>query len=269
MSQYKYFAKVYDRMMDNIPYEGWRQYLLQIMYRFRVKPGAAVTEIGCGTGIMTRLLREDGFRMTGVDLSEEMLEIAKEKEHVAATVEKGQIKSAAEKNQTEAFLDEDAINYLHMDMRELVLPEKQDVIFGICDSMNYLLSVDDLAKCFKAVRDNLKDGGIIIFDLKTDYFYRYMLADRTFSEKMKGFSYVWKNRYDEETKIHTYLLYIRHKDGKKIVEEKEIHRQRAFSAEEIKEAALQAGFKKAAVFGEGSFDKPRIDSERIFICLRK
>ncbi len=34
MSEYQYFATVYDRMMDNIPYEEWEQYILQLLFRY-------------------------------------------------------------------------------------------------------------------------------------------------------------------------------------------------------------------------------------------
>lgn len=70
MSQYKYFATVYDRMMDNVPYEEWKQYILQLLFKYGVKPCAKIAELGCGTGMMTRLLSDDGFHMTGIDLSE-------------------------------------------------------------------------------------------------------------------------------------------------------------------------------------------------------
>jgi len=38
MEQYTYFAKFYDRMMENIPYEAWEQYLLMIMFRYGAEP---------------------------------------------------------------------------------------------------------------------------------------------------------------------------------------------------------------------------------------
>lgn len=80
---YTYFAKLYDTMMDDIPYDEWEQYLLQLLYHFNVAPDASIAELGCGTGNMTRRLSEDGFHMTGIDLSEDMLSIAKIKQEVS------------------------------------------------------------------------------------------------------------------------------------------------------------------------------------------
>ena len=243
MSSYNYFAKVYDRMMDNIPYDEWEQYILQLLYRNHVSPDACMTEIGCGTGIMTGLLKDEGFSMTGIDLSEEMLEVAKTKR--------------------------DDIEYLHMDMREFHLSEKQDVIISICDSMNYLLTNDDLYRTLKSVRDNLKEGGLLIFDLKTQHFFETELDGETFKEDLKDFSYVWKNKYDKEKCIHYYQLFFKYRSSEGVKHETEVHRQRVFFANDIKEAAQKAGFKKSNVYDEFTFDKPRKNSDRIYIIMRK
>ena len=77
MKAYSVFAHIYDKMMDNIPYEEWKDYLLMLMYRYGVSPSASVAEIGCGTGTMTGLLAEEGFDVMGLDLSSDMLEEAR------------------------------------------------------------------------------------------------------------------------------------------------------------------------------------------------
>ena len=252
MSQYKYFASVYDRMMDNIPYESWKQYLLELFYRYNVSPGAAITELGCGTGRMTRLLSEDGFDMTGIDLSEEMLEIAR--------------KNGASKavNNTQKYELKSGIKYLHQDMRELSLPDKQDAIISICDSMNYLLFVDDLYKTMSAVKSNLKPDGVFIFDLKTEYFFVNELDGEIFSEDMGDFAYIWRNQYSKVDHVHRYYLEF-FVDGKVI---REMHKQRAFSAQDIKSAAVKAGFSNAHAYDAFTFEKPRKKSARIYIVMK-
>ncbi len=239
MSEYQYFATVYDRMMDNIPYEEWEQYILQLLFRYEVKPCASIAELGCGTGVMTRLLARDGFLMTGIDLSKEMLQVA-------------------------GMHDSSDIKYIQQDMRELNLPEKQDVIISICDSMNYLLTDDDIYKTMYAVKNNLAPGGIFIFDLKTEYFFENVLDGTTYKEDMGDFSYIWRNQYNKNEHIHKYYLKF-NSDGRVI---RERHRQRAFSAGDIKTAAIRAGFKKAVAYNAFTFAKPKRKSERIYIILR-
>ncbi|MBR1598532.1 MAG: class I SAM-dependent methyltransferase [Lachnospiraceae bacterium] len=242
--QYQYFATVYDRMMDNIPYEEWKQYILWLFYKYGVSPCADITELGCGTGIMTRLLAKDGFNMTGIDISEEMLKVAK-----ANT----------------------AYNIIYKlgDMCNFSLEHKQDAIISICDSMNYLITVEDFTKACICAYYSLLDKGVFIFDLKTEYFFENELDGKTFSENMGDFSYVWKNKYDHVNRIHQYhLLFDFVADGRH-EHKKELHRQRCYHASEIKEAAITAGFAHGAVYDAFTFDKPRKRSERIYVVLQK
>ena len=267
MAEYKFFAKVYDRMMDNIPYEEWEQYILQLFYRYGVSPCSKITELGCGTGVMTRLLADDGFFMTGIDLSEEMLEVARKKDANNRSLQALR-KSNHMDEQTE---DEktSGIVYVNSDMRNFHVEDKQDAVVSICDSMNYLLTEEALYETMASVHHNLKENGVFIFDLKTEYFFRKELDGERFKENMGDFSYVWKNRYDENKHIHEYRLLFERIEFGKVVKETEVHRQRTFSAGDIKEAALNAGFRHGAAYDAFTFEKPKKRSERIYIVLKK
>ena len=77
MEAYTEFATVYDTFMDNVPYEAWEKYLVDILKAEGINDGLLL-ELGCGTGRMTRLLAAEGYDMIGVDNSEEMLSVARE-----------------------------------------------------------------------------------------------------------------------------------------------------------------------------------------------
>ena len=79
MEAYTGFASVYDLFMDNIPYRAWCDYVTSLLKEYGVEDGL-VLDLGCGTGKLTRLLAGEGYDMIGVDLSEEMLEVALEHE---------------------------------------------------------------------------------------------------------------------------------------------------------------------------------------------
>ena len=72
MEAYTEFAQVYDRFMDNVPYEAWCEGISKILTEHGISEGL-VLDLGCGTGTMTELLAEAGYDMIGVDNSEEML----------------------------------------------------------------------------------------------------------------------------------------------------------------------------------------------------
>ena len=78
MGSYENFARVYDELMDNVPYEEWAQFILNLLQDRKITEGL-VLELGCGTGKLMTLLGKAGFDMIGVDNSVEMLQIAREK----------------------------------------------------------------------------------------------------------------------------------------------------------------------------------------------
>ena len=114
MEAYTEFAQVYDRFMDNVPYEAWCEGISKILTEHGISEGL-VLDLGCGTGTMTRLLRQKGYDMIGVDASAEMLEIARNH-------------------------PDEGILYLQPHMREFELyTVTVAAVVCVCDSLNYLL----------------------------------------------------------------------------------------------------------------------------------
>ena len=84
---YTDFARVYDELMDNTPYEMWCNRLDQLIASYGVSRPTRdaegildsernlVVDLGCGTGTLTELLYQKGYDCIGVDNSEEMLGI--------------------------------------------------------------------------------------------------------------------------------------------------------------------------------------------------
>ena len=138
MAVYLGFAEVYDKFMDNVPYDEWTDYLTGLLKEYGVE-GGLVAELGCGTGNVTGRLKAAGYDMIGIDNSPEMLQIAAEK-------------------------DSDIL-YLCQDMREIELYGTVSAFVCICDGMNYILEKADLVKVFKLVNNYLDTNGIFIFDM--------------------------------------------------------------------------------------------------------
>lgn len=97
-----------------------------------------ILELGCGTGELARLFCQEGFDYTGLDLSGQMLSLAK-------------IKA------------KDGV-FLKGDMRNFQLGEPVEGIIMAGRTISYLLSNEDLKKTFTTVHRNLKNGGIFCFD---------------------------------------------------------------------------------------------------------
>ena len=76
MESYRDFARVYDEFMDQTPYDEWLLNILNIFKEYKIDKDAQVLDLGCGTGKMARKLAREGYQVTAVDNSMDMLEIA-------------------------------------------------------------------------------------------------------------------------------------------------------------------------------------------------
>ncbi|MBO6164243.1 MAG: methyltransferase domain-containing protein, partial [Lachnospiraceae bacterium] len=141
---YTGFAEVYDRFMENVPYDDWEAWIASRL-ESEGYAGQLVLELGCGTGIMTERLAARGYDMIGVDLSEDMLAEAMEKRSLSGH----------------------NILYLQQDMREFELYGTVAAVVCICDSLNYITARRDLAQVFRLVNNYLDPGGLFLFDFNT------------------------------------------------------------------------------------------------------
>ena len=156
MGSYENFARVYDELMDNVPYEEWAQFILNLLQDRKITEGL-VLELGCGTGKLMTLLGKAGFDMIGVDNSVEMLQIAREKT-------------------SQDFL------YLLQDMREFELYGTVKAVISVCDSVNYITKKEELRKVFQLVNNYLDPEGLFIFDFNTEYKYRELIGETVIAE---------------------------------------------------------------------------------------
>ena len=72
---------------NEYPFAGYKDVLNTIYNIVHRKEKAKVLDIGFGTGVLTKKLYDDGYEIYGIDFSERMLEIAKEKMPLAKLVQ--------------------------------------------------------------------------------------------------------------------------------------------------------------------------------------
>ena len=130
----KSFASIYDEVMDNVPYDLWYKYLIDLLDYYDKKPNKVI-DLACGTGNMTfRFAENKNWELSGVDISQDMLEVARAK--------------AKEKNIN--------IDFYNDDLRTFSPDDKYDLAFSLFDSLNYILKYDDLKKVFQKTYNLLK-----------------------------------------------------------------------------------------------------------------
>ncbi len=248
MDSYTGFAKVYDLFMEDVPYKEWSRWIAEMLRAHGIEDGL-VLDLACGTGVMTELLAEAGYDMIGIDQSEEMLERALDRKEQSGH----------------------DILYLCQDMKEFELYGTVRAIVSVCDSMNYVLEEEAFLDILTAAAENYLDyGGLFLFDLNTEYKYRMLLGEQTIAENREEGSFIWENSYDEEEKINEYelTLFIREDSGYYRKYE-EVHYQRAYPLDTVKELVARSGLKLLQVCDGYTGEPVREDSERICVVCRR
>ena len=269
---YRSVASGYEEFMDGTDYQKTADQIQDMITRFGVsKPsqkrtGASeakdvllaaeknlVVDLGCGTGKLTEILADRGYDVMGIDLSEEMLGMALERRD-----------SLRHKTL-----------YLCQDMREFELYGTAGTFVSVGDSVNYLLTDEDMARLFERVNTFLFPGGIFVFDFKTLHLYRDVIGDSTIAEDREDCSFILENWYDDEARINEYdlSLFIREnrmgEDDNLFRKYQEIHRQRGYTLEEMKRFAQAAGMTWITEMDSDTMGPVGEESERILCVVRE
>ncbi|MBN2928545.1 MAG: class I SAM-dependent methyltransferase [Eubacterium sp.] len=244
MGSYENFARVYDELMDNVPYEEWAQFILNLLQDRKITEGL-VLELGCGTGKLMSLLGKAGFDMIGVDNSVEMLQIAREKT-------------------SQDFL------YLLQDMREFELYGTVKAVISVCDSVNYITKKEELRKVFQLVNNYLDPEGLFIFDFNTEYKYRELIGETVIAEDREDVSFIWFNEYDEESHLNDIDLKVFVQEEGDIYRKfQEEHIQRGYTLDEIKQLLEESGLIFLEAYEEYTTQAPQPDSGRIVVVAQE
>lgn len=242
------FAPYYDRFMRRyVNYPAWVRYVQQLFRHYHRQPHT-ILDLACGTGIPTMLLAQRGYRIYGVDGSEAMLNILRQKLE----------------NKQEA----DVIPVLG-DIRDFQIPEPADAAICLYDSINYLLTEEDLIRCFRAVQRNLKPDGIFLFDVNTVFGLATSWGDRTTVREVEDIYTIWTTTYDPGTRISTLHLTFYVTEDDRLVRYDEIHKERGYHLEELDSCLAAAGFARNDYYAHGSLHKPNATTTRVMIAARQ
>ena len=254
MKAYSGFAGVYDAFMEDIPYDLWLQHTLELLEQREISAAesGAIIELGCGTGNFTQRLAEQGFHVLGIDLAKDMLAEAERKHQKLPAAVAGRME------------------YRCQDMTDFQVDLQAAAVVSVCDSMNYLVSGEQLYQAFCSAYAALKEQGAFVFDMKTAFFYGELLGENTFAETRPDCAYIWENFYDEEECTNEYDLIIFVKNETGTYERfEETHIQRAYEQEYIEALLARAGFQHIAAVDADSMGAVEAESERVYYVCTK
>lgn len=211
---YKDLANIYDLIHQNRDYKRELNFLKKLFDKHDVKK---VLDIGCGTGTHMKLLEKEGYRCTGIDINQEMLEIAEEK------------------------VEGDLIQ---ADMKDFDLGTNYDAVISMYASFNHLTKLKEVKKALSRFKKHLNKPGIILLDLHNS---------KGEGEKSEDFGRIkrkMKWEYDPKNQIEKTKV-IFNVDGEKI---EDSHTMRIYSVEEISKILKGKGFSEVKVYGDYGFE---------------
>lgn len=247
MRTYENFARVYDELMDDVPYEAWADFLKEILEEQKI-PGGLMLELGCGTGKMMALMAEKGYDMIGVDNSLDMLQIARER-----TQDK-----------------EGSFLYLWQDMRSFELYGTVEAIISICDSVNYVTREEDLVEVFRLVNNYPEPEGLFIFDFNTEYKYKEIIGEQVIAEDREDVSFIWYNEYDEEEHLNYIDLRVFVQEEEDLFRKfQEEHVQKGYTLNQMKRLLEAGGLEYVEAFDGYGKQPAHEKSQRIVLVARE
>lgn len=239
---FQQIAPYYDELMSGVPYRMWVGYYLLLLSTKSQHP-KTLLELGCGTGTLCELLHDEGFKVTGLDVSEPMILKATEK--------------AKESNRKIAYSVQNASSFR--------FTKKFDGIFSFFDSLNNILEPNELQQAFATAFKHLNRGGTFAFDLNTSYAFEKKMFDQQSKRKDASLHYKWTGHWDKESRVITVTMQFWYK-GKEFTE---VHHQHAYEPDEVLTMLSNAGFTGINAYNSYGLDPPRANSDRVhYIALK-
>ena len=245
MDAYHALAASYDRLTNDVDYEATVAFYEEILRREGLTP-RTVVDLACGTGSVTEILARKGYRVTGVDMSEEML---------------------TEASMKTMDMEEPPVYSCQL-LQELRLPRGVDMAVCALDSLDYILDPVDCKEAIRRAYRGLNPGGIFIFDVNTPEKLRAM-DGQVFLDEDDDVYCVWRGEFDVETNICSYGMDLFQRHGNVWERSFEEHREYAYSQEQLTDFLKDAGFTHIEVYADRLFEAPREGEQRIYFKARK
>lgn len=251
MNVFNKYSEYYDLLYRDKDYQTEVDYVDQLIKK--INPEAkTILDLGCGTGIHAYLLAKKGYMITGVDFSEEMINLANEKK-------RSDYKSC-----------ENSLTFYHADIRDIKLEQKFDVVISLFHVISYINENEDLKKVFSNIKNSLLPNGVFICDF---WYGPGVLSDPPAIRIKRLKNQNLRVTRVAEPEVHSnrnvvdvnYTLFIEDKAEKKMFEFKEKHSMRYFFEPEFRILLDWHGFNE--IFFYEWLKRERADLTSWNVCL--
>lgn len=247
-SNFLRYSRYYDLFYRDKNYQAETDWVASQLRPY-VPAGAQLLELGCGTGGHAEPFCRQGYRVTGIDRSADMIEQAKGKGITGFATQMADITSFS-------------------------LPQQFDAAYSLFHVISYLATNAALASCFKATYDHLKPGGIFCFDCWYGPAVMHELPGTRVKKLYDGDLELVRTAepvmHIEENVVEVrYDVQINHLQSGQSESVRETHHMRYFTIPEIYWIAAQTGF---TVLKTGEFltsEKTTLNTWNLFVMLQK
>jgi SAM-dependent methyltransferase len=251
---YGAFAYAYDQSLGRSFFAAVRRVLDDVLYKYPTR-GKSHLDVACGTGLAVEHLRKHGFDSIGVDASLSMLSIAQRR--VAPAILPARSRSP---------------RLIACDLRALPLRRKFARITCLYDSLNHMLTRDDLVAAFASMRSAMDSSSLLLFDMNHPDIYPAVWGMRdpyVSTGRDHHLEIATKYRKRERRGFGRVTGWARLPDGER-VNIRESHEQFAWTRREIEEALASAKLRPVEVIDFDPFQEQQsMDVEGVkmfFVC---
>lgn len=240
---YEDFSYIYDKLSFDLDYEGYADNILKLAKEYKIKK-ENMLELAAGSGMLTKYFFDEFENLDALDISPDMLNVFANK------------------------YDNDNINLIYYDMVEFENPGKYDLIVILLDSINYVTDPKDLQKLFDNCYKNLKDEGLLVFDINSEYKMTQVFGSNCYVYEYEDIFYTWDNFYEDDLVDMHLNFFVENEDGSydRIYE---YQQERIYRTNEVTKMVEQAGFKDVKTYDEDDFGNVKDDSQRVLFSAVK
>lgn len=192
---------------------------LERLFFTNIPSGARILDLCCGSGHVTKELISRGYRVTGVDNSAELISLAKK--------------------------ELPGNDFRVQDVTALSLEMRYEGVLSTFDSLNHILSLDDLQRIFERVYAVLEPGGLFVFDMNLDEAYSMDLREWTVDIREQSVGMV-RGKYEPESRrAYTELIwFVKTGEDNLWRRQRSIVEQRCYPLSDILLGLRRAGFRQ-------------------------
>jgi SAM-dependent methyltransferase len=244
---YQEFACFYDELNGAADYDALFAYIHGELEAHEVREGI-LADLGCGTGELTLRLFEAGYEVIGIDQSQEMLSVLREKAEAAG--------AGAQ------------LLLLQQNLLELDLYGTIRAAVSTFDTLNHIGPEENFERAIERAAFFMEKGGVFLFDLNTPYKNDEILSGHQFEIETPDALCQWENRADTANHAVQLHLSIRDKLDGEIYQEQFL--EYSYGMEFVTKCLQKYGFQVAKIADGENFGPVQANSQRwIFTCVKE